>query len=244
MLRPLLCLQNEYNRLTMYRDDYILRMIRQFGQIVTYVLGLRRARQYPLALIAIDNALRDRLGIGSDDLATRSEGEILALVRFGEREESWREVGAYVAALFYAEAEIYRAQDQPDHAAPRALRALQLLAECALDAPEPLPDYAPPRAELLAILKDYHLPRRTRAALFRLAEAEGRFDEAEDQLFDLIAEHPGDPELIATGADFFERLLALTDEALAAGGLSRDEVEQGLAELRAAGPSTGSGHAG
>lgn len=216
----------------MYRDDYILRMIRQFGQIVTYVLGLRRKKQYPLALIAIDNALRDRLGIGSDDLATRSEGEILALVRFNEREESWREVGTYVAALFYAEAEIYKAQDQPDQAAPRALRALQLLAECALDAPEPLPDYAPPRAELLALLKDYHLPRRTRAALFHLAEVEGSFAEAEDQLFDLIAEHPGDPEIAASGASFFERLLTLTDEALVAGGLSREEVEAGLAELR------------
>lgn len=216
----------------MYRDDYILRMIRQFGQIVAYVLGLRRKKEYPLALIAIDNALRDRLGIGSDDLSTRSEGEILALVRFGEREENWREVGAYVAALFYAEAAIYVAQGQPDDAAPRALRALQLLAECALDAPAPLPDYAPPRAELLTMLQDYHLPRRTRAALFHLTEAEGSFAEAEDQLFHLIAEHPGDPDLTTTGIAFFERLLTLTDEALVAGGLSREEAEEGLAELR------------
>lgn len=219
----------------MYRDDYIMRMIRQFGQVVTYVLGLRRRRDFALALISTDEAVRDRLGIGSEALAERSEREILALIRFRDRDGLWREEAAYIAALLYAEAVIYAERDDAARSAARALRALQLLAEAALDAPDPLPDYAPPRAELLALLRDYAIPARTRAALLQLCEQQGDYAGAEDQLFHLLDERPGDAELRAAGLAFYERLLARDDDTLAAGGLPRAEALAGLAEIRARG---------
>lgn len=219
----------------MYRDDYIMRMIRQFGQVITYVLGLRRRRDFALALISTDEALRDRLGIGSEALAERSEREILALIRFRDREGLWREEAAYIAALLYAEAAIYAEREDAPRSAARALRALQLLAEAALDAADPLPDYAPPRAELLALLRDYAIPARTRAALLQLCEQQGDFAGAEDQLFHLLDEHPGDAELRGVGLAFYERLLARDDAALAAGGLPRAEARAGLAEVRSRG---------
>jgi hypothetical protein len=40
----------------MYRDDYILRLIAQFGAIIRHILGLYRAGHSPLVRIAIDNA--------------------------------------------------------------------------------------------------------------------------------------------------------------------------------------------
>lgn len=215
----------------MYRDDYIMRMIRQFGQVITYVLGLRRRRDFAMALISTDNALRDRLGIGADALIERSEGEILALIRFRDREGLWREEGAFIAALLYAEAAIYAERDEPANAAPRALRALQLLAECALDAPEPLPEYAPPRPALLALLRDEPIPARTRIALFRLCEQQGDFAGAEDQLFHLLDGAPADAELRAAGLAFYDRLLALDDDTLAGGGLPRSEAIAGRAEI-------------
>jgi len=216
----------------MYRDDYIMRMIRQFGQVVTYVLGLRRRRDYALALISTDEALRDRLGLGSDALAERSDGEILALIRFRDRDGLWREEGSYVAALLYAEATIYAERGEADRAATRALLAIQLLAECALGASDPLPPYAPPRAELLALLRDYAIPARTRAALLALCEEQSDFAGAEDQLFHLLDEHPDDPDLRAAGLAFYERLLARPDADLVAGGLPRAEAIAGRAELR------------
>lgn len=215
----------------MYRDDYIMRMIRQLGTVIAYVAGLRRKNQYPLALIAIDNALRNQLGIGSEAIAGLSEREILALIRFADRDDSWRELTAYVAALLHAEAAIYIAQAQPELAVPRALHALQLLVECEL-AGDTLPEFAPPRAELIAMLGDYRLPARTRAALFQLFERDGAYDRAEDIFFDLLAETPTNPGLLGTGIAFYERLLAHDEAALLAGGLPRAEVLQSLAELR------------
>lgn len=215
----------------MYRDDYILRMIYRFGQMILYLTGLRQKGQYPLALIATDDAMRNALGIGSDQVAGRNEREILALIRFADRDGSWRELTAYVAAILYAEAAIYEAQGDQSLVPPRALLALQLLSEAQLAGDE-LPDYAPPRDHLLELLHGYQLPARTMAALLELYEREGAYARAEDTLFLLLGEEPGNPELRTGGIALFERLRALGEPELAAGGLSRAEVERALAELR------------
>jgi hypothetical protein len=216
----------------MFRDDYIMRMIRQFGQIYAYILGLRRRGQHPLALIAIDNAYRERLGLGSDAVAALSDSQLMALVRFGQTADSWRETGAFVAALLHSEAAILQEQGQPDDATPRAMLALQLLLEGQLADGPPLPDFAPPREELLEMLRDYELPARTRAALFTLLTREGRYAHAEDVLASLLDERPGDAGLIAAGLAFYEGLLDRKDADLEAGGLPRDEVMAAIAALR------------
>ena len=220
----------------MYRDDYILRMIRRLGQTIAYIAGLRKVGQYPLALMATDDAMRNALGVGSDALAARSDREILALIRFADRDGSWRELTAYVAAILHAEAAIYQAQGDSQLVPPRALLALQLLLEAELadsgDAPLTGLDFTPPRAHLLELLHGYSLPARTRAALFQLYEREGAFAQAEDTLFELLAEAPGDAALLAAGSAFYARILALDDAALDAGGLPRPEAESALAELK------------
>lgn len=218
----------------MFRDDYIMRMIRQFGQIYAHVLGMRRRGQYPLALIAIDNAYRERLGLGSEAVTELSDVQLLALVRFGNAADSWRELGAFVAALLYSEAVILQEQGQPDDAAPRAMLGLQLLLECDLADGPPLPDYAPPRDELLGLLHDYELPAKTRAALFTLLARDGHYARAEDVLASLLDERPADAGLLGAGIAFYEGLLDHDDADLLAGGLPRDEVRAGLAGLRAA----------
>lgn len=220
----------------MYRDDYIMRMIRRLGQIILHIAGLRQRGQYPLALMATDDAMRNALGISSEQVAGRNEREILALIRFADHGDSWRELAAYVAAILHAEAAIYQAQGDDELVAPRALLALQLLSEAELAGDE-LPDYAPPREHLLELLHGYLLPAHTRAALLRLYEREGEYARAEDTLFELIAEAQpagagAGADLRAWGIAFFERLLDRDDGELALGGLSRPEVQQALGELR------------
>jgi hypothetical protein len=234
----------------MYRDDYILRMIRRFGQVIAYIAGLQRQGQYPLALMACDEAMRNVLGIGSDDVAGRSEREILALIRFADRDGSWREMAAYVAAILHSEATIYEAQGDQQLVPARALLALQLLIEAELGAGAaapaesgtlspllietstgPLPDYAPPLGHLVELLHGYTIPPRTRAALFALYERDGAYAEAENTLFDLLGDSPDDARLRAAGVAFYERILAHSDDQLAAGGLPRPEAEASLREL-------------
>jgi hypothetical protein len=214
----------------MYRDDYIMRMIGRLGQIIAYIAGLRRQGQYPMALLAADEAMRQALGVGSDQVASRDEREILALIRFADRDGTWRELAAYVAAILHAEATIYEAQGDHQLVPARALLALQLLTESQL-AGEALPEYAPPRDHLLELLHGYRLPVHTRAALLDLYEREGAFARAEDTLFELLADNPASAEVRAGGIALFQRLLAHDDVALAAGGLTRAEVTRALQEL-------------
>ncbi len=215
----------------MYRDDYIMRMISRFGQILLYLAGIRQKGQYPMALLAADDAMRNALGISSEQVVGRSEREILALIRFADRGDTWRELTAYVAAILHFEAAIYAAQGDEAHVAPRALLSLQLLSEAQLAGDE-LPDYAPPREHLLELLHGYQLPARTQIALLQLYEREGDYAQAENALFELLAETPASPELRAQGLALFERLLSRDDAELLEGGLTRDEVQRALAELR------------
>lgn len=57
----------------------------------------------------------------------------------------------------------------------------------------------------------------------------GRFDKAEDFLFELIPS--SDEGAIGLGKDFYSRLRELSDENLEKGGLPRVEVEEGFEYL-------------
>jgi tetratricopeptide (TPR) repeat protein len=215
-----------------YRDDYILRMIQQLGAIVRYALGLSLDGKDEMALIAIDQAFRERLGTGVDTIARHSSSQVLALVRFSAS-EFWREEAAFIAALLDAEAEIYGRRNSADTAAERRLLALDLLLASRIDAEIPAPDFAPTVEELVDGLRDYHLPPETLAALLRYYEQEGAYARAEDTLFTLIADEPDNEERIALGVALFERLATLDAAALAQGGLSHEEVGHALVQLRA-----------
>ncbi|MCX7860593.1 MAG: DUF6483 family protein [Chloroflexus sp.] len=213
----------------MYRDDYILRMIAQFGAIIRHILGLYRDGKSPLARIAIDHAYRDRLGVGSEQVAALSDRQLLALVRFHSHSDGWWSEGAYLAALLAAEARLLSDDGEADAAATRALLALQVVIECALAAPEPLPDYAPAYADLLALLRDYIVPTPTLAALLTLCEQQGDLTRGEDIVHELLGREP--LRWLATARSFYQRLLTRSDDELAAAGLSRAEALAGYAEL-------------
>ncbi len=217
----------------MYRDDYILRLIAQFGAIIRHILGLYRAGHSPLVRIAIDNAYRDRLGVGSDQVARMSDRQLLALLRFHNQTEDWWSEGAYLAALLAVEARVLADDNDSEAAAERALLALQLVIECTLAAPAPLPDYTPHYADLLLLLQDYDLPMSTLAALFSFCEQAGDLARSENIIHELLMRDPDG--WWAAARAFYLRLQACSDEVLTAAGLSREEVIAGLSELNGRG---------
>ena len=62
-------------------------------------------------------------------------------------------------------------------------------------------------------------------------EQGGTYARAEDELFALLESAHGHADAIGMGEAFYERLLALDDATLDAGGLPQAEVEAGLAEI-------------
>lgn len=218
----------------MVREDYIMRLVTQFAQIVAHILGLRRSGQYPLALIAIDQTLRELLGIGSDSLSRLSDSELLAVVKFTGPAPAWRDKGALLAALLQEEGTIYDLQQQPDLRDQRYLQALQVLLEVTLAAAtEPLPAYAPTVEELVDLLEGLHLPLKTGVALLHYYEQVGAYSKAEDVLFELLDAEAFGVDVSRLGIAFYARLAERSDAELVAGNLPRAELAAGLAELRA-----------
>ncbi|HEV2660598.1 MAG TPA: DUF6483 family protein, partial [Ktedonobacteraceae bacterium] len=67
--------------------------------------------------------------------------------------------------------------------------------------------------------------------LFAYYELSGQYARAEDTLFDLL-ETGNNREMVESGRAFYTRLLAKSDADLQAGNLARDEVDEGLAQLK------------
>jgi hypothetical protein len=217
------------------REDYILRLVTQIVQALLQISGLAKTKQYQAALDAVDEACRRLLGFRLDSVDTLSEGELFARLTFGETDMVGRDKCAGLAALLTEAGRLYYAQNRPDTGYACFLHALHLMLEVAIRHPgAPLPDYAPSVETLIARLNEYSLPTGTNATLMHYYEQHGAYGKAEDSLFRLRDAEPANTSIVEVGIAFYERLMRQSDAALSAGNLPRDEVEAGLAELRAA----------
>ncbi len=222
----------------MLYEDYIMRQIHLLVQVLLRLVRLRRAGQYEQARAEVDQSLVQLFGVDSEALATLSEEALLDLLTMGESGAIARDRCIVGAALLRETAAAYTAQGQPEQGAEFYLRALYLLLSALLsDERFRPPAYAPSVDELVAALEGYILPPGTSLRLARYYERSGAFAQAEDVLLDMLDDNESNAELLAEGIAFYERLRRHSDVALDAGGLARDEVESGLAELQSKGES-------
>lgn len=218
----------------MYRDDYLLRLIREFAQLITYVLGLNRQRQHAQALAAIEAAYKDLLNL--DPLLVRSLAApaLVDILGLADHDLLARDHCLFLAALQQAEAQTHAAQGDESRGYAASLKALEITLHTLRRWPATdLPPYAPAPAHLHAALVDFVLPASCGLLLLAHYEAEQQFARAEDLIFAALADPEQAPAWQQAGIAFYQRLLALPDAALAAGGLPRGEVQAGLAELQA-----------
>ncbi|HLI50386.1 MAG TPA: DUF6483 family protein, partial [Thermomicrobiaceae bacterium] len=127
---------------------------------------------------------------------------------------------------------IHEAAGDSDQAITMYLKALQAHLTAAVEAGVSSPQVADAIDGLVELLRDYELPVPMKQLLWQWTENEGIYDEAENWLFELIESEPHSQALNSQGIAFYKRLLDHSDEELERGGLPRDEVESGLAEMR------------
>lgn len=215
----------------MFREDYILRIVRQATQILARILGLRQTHQYPEALALIDEMFAEFFGLRSVIVNHLSERDLIAMAAVGQEVDTGRLL--ILAELLKAEGDIHADQGSTAESYSRYLKSLNLFLEIArLAKTTELPEEFSKIESIADQLKTTGLPVETQAALLSYYEATGKFARAEDVLFQLIESRPRPEEVIEQGIAFYERLQGKTDTELAAGNLPRDEVEQSLRELR------------
>jgi tetratricopeptide (TPR) repeat protein len=211
----------------LYQRDYLMRQIEQVGQMLAAILGLAKGGRGDEALGMFDEAYKPLLGVGSRVVVALDDAQLVDLLTSGSNPDLRRVVLAL--ELLKAEADLYAGAGQPGEAAVRYRRALAL-AGCLAARSERLLDHDL-AGDLLARAGELELSVGQRLAVARVLEALGRYADAEDALFELIDERPGDPEPVEEAIAFCQRLRPLEPERLVAGGLTLEEVNDTLAEL-------------
>lgn len=211
----------------MFRDDYLLRLIRQIVQVLHRARSLWAGGQTHGALDALEQATRELLGVAPDDTSF-SLSNIYPYLRFDALTPANREQRLAIAALLNEAANVYVIQQRADAAYRCRSQALDLLLDAQRDdAHAFIPSYVPSIHELDTALREWELPPAMYHRLLQAYEQTGAYDRAEDVLYVWRAAWPGDEQVQQEGHWFYERLAQHADDVLAAGNLPRDELDAG-----------------
>jgi tetratricopeptide (TPR) repeat protein len=215
-----------------YSQDYIKRMIEQFGEFLLALKQLLAEDRRADAREQIDAAYKALLGMDADFIRQSPDDYLIlacSMAQVGDLDKA-----AVLGDLLAADGDWQALNGDYETAQTCYQKAARLLIETLMRQPfGTSAAYVEKIDALIEKLEHDGLPFDLRERLFRYHERVGRYADAEDHLFDLLAEGPDDPTLLEAGIAFYERLLALKDHELLLGGLPRDEALAGLAELEA-----------
>jgi len=216
----------------MINKDYILRMAEKFGRALAIILHLREYNKYEEALLYVDDQLLQATGLTSSFINSVSDEMLIqAISPLGVLSV---EKCLWIAVLLKAEGEIYEEQAKTNESYYRYIRSLRLyLLLLPHEASLQDSNLANDIQELLNKLGEYELPIEIQEKLFSYYENVGKYDKAEDVLFDVLDTHSTNGEMIERGRAFYTRLQARSDVELLMGNLSRTEVAEGSAQLEA-----------
>ncbi|KAF6629166.1 hypothetical protein H6F38_17865 [Paenibacillus sp. EKM208P] len=211
----------------MLRKDYLLSMMEELTSAVASVLGLRRENKHVEALKQLDDLLNKQFRLRSDLLRRLPPEQIIELFRLGPGIEA--DKIQQVARILEEEAVIYLETSRTDEGIRILMKSLHLYLYSDLNGATRNLQVLPERiACIVKLVHEYELPLETSKLLAFHYERENRLDEAADVWFGLAWEQP---ELRAEAETFYSKLLDKTNAELELGGISRQEVTEGLTEI-------------
>ncbi|MFC4601908.1 DUF6483 family protein [Cohnella hongkongensis] len=207
----------------MFERDYLVRLLTQAGSVLGRAMGLRSQQKQREALELIDEFLGRELRLRSRLAMGLSDDDLLSMLSVTGSPNA--ESVAVVAAFLHQEADLLHDLGETGESVPRYEKALRLSLFMLRSGMEVDGwDVRARVSELLEALEPYEPVAETRRALWQWHESEGRLAEAENALYELADE---DAASAAEGEAFYDRLAACGDEVLEAGGLKREELEEG-----------------
>jgi hypothetical protein len=210
----------------MFQRDWLIRQIEMAGRVLAAIVAKAKSGQPLEALGMFDQAYQPLLGVGAKLVPVMSDDQLLDTLKPGGVPDDNR--WPILVRLMTTEADLHAELGHHEDALPRYRKALLLVTELGGARPSPDPGI---EAHLATQLRGYRLTPDERAGVARLYERAGRFDAAEDTLFEGLEGEQAPESLVGAATGFYRRLLARDDEDLNTGGLPRDEVEAGLAEV-------------
>lgn len=212
----------------MFRQDYIMRLIQQFGVVWAQLVKQLQAGMFPSTRLTLNLAYQQLLGIEPERVRNWNSRTMLSRMQFGVEPEYGRDRTLVLSALLTIESDLFESDGDEEGAALMRQYALDLLLSVHLQFPKAeLPDYTPSVENLIEDLQAYKLSGDTYHLLMRYYEANGDFAAGENALYDWL-EGLDSSVALSQGRAFYLRLNAQSDEALEAGNFSREEVKSGL----------------
>ena len=211
----------------MIERDYLMRMIDLLVKALAQILLHKKTYDYPMALKEIDSSCKSLLGMNREFIRNFSDVQLIELF---ERDIEASGVKCYVLGmLLNQEAEILQLQGNQSEGLALSTKSLSLLLSSFLNSGAPVEsDHTALIEETMGRLGGCELPPHIKEKIFVYEEFAGRFDKAEDLLYELLE---SDVRYIVIGRQFYQRLLGKSDADLLSGNLPREEVQDGLLRL-------------
>jgi hypothetical protein len=205
----------------MFREDFILRHIRLFVQLLAQLLGLIEAGDLTTSRELIQTAFRDYLGIDMEALFTVPEDKMIDYLTFGEQGENALDRCLFAVTLLFHLGEIEEGSGQPESAARNRNMAVSLMLETllTLQSGYALPSFSPQLGEVLSRVTFAELSMNAQVALVVYYEQEGRLNDAAERLKELESLHPADDDIAALAASFHAMVADMTTAEKSAAGL-------------------------
>lgn len=211
-------------------QDYLLRMIQQLSSFVAGLKQLRGNKQWEQLHVQIGEGIGRFAGLNASLIHAISEDDLIQLLsaRGGIDLDRWWAL----AELLREEGLALEEQGDPLGAHRALSKSLRLYLEVLAEVEE-VPHFlnVTDLEDVIERMMEHELIRSTRLALVDYLLDTGRLDAAENVT--LMALDGPDPSATDDARAFYDGLLRLSDDQLREGGLSRDEVESGLANLTA-----------
>jgi len=209
----------------MIHQDFIMRQVTQLSRALAQVIFFRQNKKYDEALAEIQTSGELFLGLHLDDGRTVTYSEVMAA--FEKKKMTGGEETSLVAEMIRQKGEIHAIRDESKEAEDNLKLALHLFLDL-FDKKQEIqtPDYVHRIDLILTQFDEYHLSPDVQKLLFSFYDRVNRYDKAENMLF-MLADAPDD-SVYHLGMAFYARIRRLTNTKLVKGGLSREEVWEGI----------------
>jgi hypothetical protein len=211
----------------LFQRDYFMRMIQQMTEAIGQIMQLRKEHKQEEGLLLLDELLEKHFHLSRKLISSLSDEDLVKVVsRNGMIDAEQLQA---IALLLKQEALLQNDLGRERESYGSAVRSLRLFLRLSIMKAEPIAGEINGQIEeLCSLLKPYELPLSAKRLLLEWHEAEGRYDQVENIMYELIEDSVMPA---ADAAVIYRRLLELDDMQLEAGGLPREEALQGLKEL-------------